>query len=55
MRVNSEETLRRAAAFKREHAGKSWLELSRQPRNRELGLRLFAGADRPTVNGTEVE
>jgi hypothetical protein len=43
MRVNSDETLRRAAAYRSAHPGKSWLELSRRPEQQQRSREFFSG------------
>ena len=42
MRVNSDETLRRAIALRRE-SGSSWLQLSRQARHQRFSRAFFSG------------
>lgn len=42
MRVNSDETIRRATAYRRE-ANASWLELSRRPAHQRFSRTFFTG------------
>lgn len=51
MRVNSDETLRRAIAYKKSQRDKSWLELSRAPGAKERSLRFFTGGTLDSTNG----
>lgn len=43
MRVNSDETIRRAIAYRRSQGNVSWLELSRRPENQQLTREFFSG------------
>lgn len=52
MRVNSDETLRRAIAYKQSQNDKSWLELSRADEARERSLRFFTGGE--AVDGSTI-
>ncbi|MFV0625016.1 hypothetical protein ACBY01_13540 [Sphingomonas sp. ac-8] len=54
MRVNSDETLRRAAAYRSAHAGQSWLELSRRPEQQQRSREFFSGG-RPSGREPRVE
>lgn len=49
MRVNSDETLRRAAAFRRANGNRSWLQLSREPGQQRRSRAFFSGG-RPEVD-----
>lgn len=54
MRVNSDETLRRAIAYKQSQNDKSWLELSRADEARERSLRFFTGGGSTLVDGSTI-
>jgi hypothetical protein len=52
MRVNSDETIRRAIDYRAMRGGKSWLELSREPEAQKRSREFFLGASKDhLVNG----
>lgn len=46
MRVNSDETLRRAVQYREERGAKSWLELTRDPEQQRFSREFFSGGQR---------